>query len=54
MRAAAAVLLGLSIAEWSLGWFALFFFYALWLALRRRRPRASEALTFPEIEGRYR
>jgi disulfide bond formation protein DsbB len=46
--------LGLSIAEWSLGWFALFFFYTLWLALRRRRPRASEDLTFPEIEGRYR
>jgi disulfide bond formation protein DsbB len=24
--------LGFSIAEWSLGWFALLFFYALWLA----------------------
>ena len=24
--------LGLSIAEWSLGWFAIFFLYALWLA----------------------
>ena len=46
--------LGFSIAEWSLGWFALFFFYALWLALRRRRPRSSEDLTFPEVEGRYR
>jgi disulfide bond formation protein DsbB len=46
--------LGFSIAEWSLGWFALFFFYALWLALRRRRPGANEDLRFPEIEGRYR
>jgi len=29
--------LGLSIAEWSLAWFALFALYALWLALRTRR-----------------
>jgi disulfide bond formation protein DsbB len=27
--------LGLSIAEWSLGWFALLALYALWLAFRR-------------------
>jgi len=46
--------LGFSIAEWSLGWFAVLFFYALWLALRRPRARATEDLTFPEIEGRYR
>jgi protein dithiol:quinone oxidoreductase len=46
--------LGFSIAEWSLGWFAVFFFYALWLALRRPRARVTEDLTFPEIEGRYR
>jgi disulfide bond formation protein DsbB len=35
--------LGLSIAEWSLGWFAIFFFYALWLAFwrpERKRTRA--------------
>jgi protein dithiol:quinone oxidoreductase len=29
--------LGLSIAEWSLAWFAVLFFYALWLALRAGR-----------------
>jgi disulfide bond formation protein DsbB len=28
--------LGLSIAEWSLGWFAAFFFYALWLGAGRK------------------
>jgi disulfide bond formation protein DsbB len=28
--------LGLSIAEWSLGWFALFFLYGLWLAASRK------------------
>jgi disulfide bond formation protein DsbB len=28
--------LGLSIAEWSLAWFAALFLYSLWLALRRR------------------
>ena len=28
--------LGLSIAEWSLAWFAAFALYALWLAVRRR------------------
>jgi len=28
--------LGLSIAEWSLAWFALLALYALWLAFRRR------------------
>jgi disulfide bond formation protein DsbB len=31
--------LGLSIAEWSLGWFIAFALYALWLAARRPRPR---------------
>jgi disulfide bond formation protein DsbB len=29
--------LGLSIAEWSLAWFAALFFYAVWLAVRARR-----------------
>jgi disulfide bond formation protein DsbB len=34
--------LGLSIAEWSLVWFAIFFAYALWLAVRAlRRPAAA-------------
>ena len=46
--------LGFSIAEWSLGWFALFFFYALWLAARRPKAARSGNLSFPEIEGRYR
>jgi disulfide bond formation protein DsbB len=31
--------LGLSIAGWSLAWFAALFCYALWLALRRRKAR---------------
>jgi disulfide bond formation protein DsbB len=31
--------LGLSIAEWSLGWFIALALYALWLAARRPRPR---------------
>jgi disulfide bond formation protein DsbB len=35
--------LGLSIAEWSLAWFAGLALYALWLALRARRPAASTA-----------
>jgi disulfide bond formation protein DsbB len=36
--------LGLSIAEWSLGWFALLALYALWLATRTRdRPRIRGA-----------
>jgi disulfide bond formation protein DsbB len=46
--------LGFSIAEWSLGWFALFFLYALWLAARRPKAAASEDLVFPKVEGRYR
>jgi disulfide bond formation protein DsbB len=46
--------LGFSIAEWSLGWFAVFFFYALWLAARRPKASAAEDMNFPEIEGRYR
>jgi len=31
--------LGLSIAEWSLAWFAALAFYALWIAFRRRSPK---------------
>ena len=46
--------LGLSIAEWSLGWFVVLFIYALWLALRTRRVAPEEIATFPEIDGRYR
>ena len=46
--------LGLSIAEWSLGWFVLLFVYALWLALRTRKPAPEEVATFPEVDGRYR
>jgi disulfide bond formation protein DsbB len=33
--------LGLSIAEWSLLWFAALAAAALWLALRGRRPRRT-------------
>jgi disulfide bond formation protein DsbB len=33
--------LGLSIAEWSLGWFAIFFLGALWLAFWRPERKAS-------------
>ena len=33
--------LGLSIAEWSLVWFAIFFFYAMWLAYSAVRPRRT-------------
>ena len=46
--------LGLSIAEWSLGWFVVLSVYALWLALRRGRARATSDLTFPEVDGKYR
>lgn len=35
--------LGLSIAEWSLGWFLVLFCYALWLALRGARSRPAAA-----------
>ncbi len=35
--------LGLSIAEWSLGWFLVLFGYAIWLAVRRTRPRSAWA-----------
>jgi protein dithiol:quinone oxidoreductase len=35
--------LGLSIAEWSLGWFLVLFCYAIWLAVRRARPRSAWA-----------
>ena len=31
--------LGLSIAEWSLAWFAALAFYALWIAFKRRSPK---------------
>ena len=46
--------LGLSIAEWSLGWFVLFCFYAIWLATRDRSSAPAEDLTFPAIDGKYR
>jgi protein dithiol:quinone oxidoreductase len=46
--------LGLSIAEWSLGWFVALLVYALWLALRTRGSAAPEVATFPEVDGRYR
>ena len=45
--------LGLSIAEWSLAWFAAIFVYALWLALRAPRSAGAD-VAFPEVEGRYR
>jgi disulfide bond formation protein DsbB len=35
--------LGLSIAEWSLAWFCLFFLYGLWLAMRRTRSISAAA-----------
>lgn len=36
--------LGLSIAEWSLGWFLVLFGYAIWLAVRgAKRPRSAWA-----------
>jgi disulfide bond formation protein DsbB len=35
--------LGLSIAEWSLGWFGALFLYALWLAVRAVRSRLAAA-----------
>lgn len=46
--------LGLSIAEWSLACFAALFFYALWLAFRRRESAAAPDMTFPEVDGKYR
>jgi disulfide bond formation protein DsbB len=46
--------LGLSIAEWSAACFALLFFYALWLAFRRRSSAAAPDMTFPEVDGKYR
>jgi disulfide bond formation protein DsbB len=45
--------LGLSIAEWSLGWFVALFVYAIWLAARAGRAAPSK-FTFPEVGGRYR
>jgi disulfide bond formation protein DsbB len=35
--------LGLSIAEWSLGWFLALFCYAIWLAVRGARSRPATA-----------
>ena len=46
--------LGLSIAEWSLGWFVAFCLYALWLALRRGKSGSEPDYTFPEVDGKYR
>ena len=46
--------LGLSIAEWSLACFTALFFYALWIALRRRAAAPAEDLRFPEVDGKYR
>lgn len=34
--------LGLSIAEWSLGWFCALFCYALWLALKRGKQFSNQ------------
>lgn len=46
--------LGLSIAEWSLGWFVVLFVYAIWLAARAGRSAAGSQFSFPEVDGRYR
>src|SRR5688572_19330730 len=46
--------LGLSIAEWSLGWFAVLFAYAVWLAARARKGAAGSKFSFPEVDGKYR
>ena len=46
--------LGLSIAEWALGWFVLFGFYAIWFAMRGSASAPAEDLTFPEVDGKYR
>jgi disulfide bond formation protein DsbB len=46
--------LGLSIAEWSLGWFAVLFVYAVWLAARAGKSSAASEFAFPEVDGRYR
>ena len=45
--------LGLSIAEWSLGWFVALLAYAIWLAARAGRAAPSR-FTFPEVDGKYR
>ena len=45
--------LGLSIAEWSLGWFVALFVYAIWLAARGGRAAPSR-FSFPEVDGKYR
>jgi len=45
--------LGLSIAEWSLGWFLAFGAYALWLIFRN--PGSEPELDhFPQVDGKYR
>jgi disulfide bond formation protein DsbB len=46
--------LGLSIAEWSLVWFALLIVYAIWIAMRAGRSSSSAEFTFPKIDGKYR
>jgi disulfide bond formation protein DsbB len=46
--------LGLSIAEWSLGWFAVLFVYALWLAARGLRSSGAPVMTIPEVDGKFR
>jgi disulfide bond formation protein DsbB len=45
--------LGLSIAEWSLGWFVALFLHAVWLAACGRTAAAQE-FSFPEVDGKYR
>jgi protein dithiol:quinone oxidoreductase len=45
--------LGLSIAQWSLGWFVALFVYAIWLAARAGRG-APSMFSFPEAGGKYR
>ena len=46
--------LGLSIAEWSLAWFAALFCYAVWLAVRAPASAPASDVSFPEVDGRYR
>ena len=46
--------LGLSIAEWSLAWFAALFIHALWLAARTGSTARPSELSFPDVNGKYR
>ena len=46
--------LGLSIAEWSLGWFVALFLFAIWLIARAGRSRSAGQFGFPEVDGKYR